>query len=257
MFAKLKRNIELKWLKLSGVHKKFYPEYFADGFGTRHKNTGFLDDPAFDKAWREICAVNAQYWGGTVPDVRWRMHVCLWAARNGMHLEGDFVECGVNTGLFSAMICKLLPIGTATDRRFWLFDTYSGIPEESLPEAERAQARIRNQQLYGYDAYQVASKVFAEYPSARLVKGILPGSLAEADISRIAYLSVDLNVMAAEIASGEALWDKLSPGAMIVLDDYAFRGHEDQYNAWNAFTAKRGISVLTLPTGQGLIQKPA
>lgn len=257
MFEKLKRNIELKWLKLSGVHKKFYPEYFADGFGTRHKNTGFLNEPAFDQAWKEVCAVNAPYWGGTVPDVRWRMHVCLWAARNAMQLDGDFVECGVNTGLFSAMICKMLPIGSDPKRRFWLFDTYSGIPEESLPEAERAQAKFRNQQLYDYDAYEVASRVFAEYPSVKLVKGILPGSLDQAKIRKVAYLSIDLNVMAAEIASGEALWDRLVPGAMIVLDDYAFRGHESQYAAWNAFTAARGISVLTLPTGQGLIQKPA
>jgi hypothetical protein len=43
------------------------------------------------------------------------------------------------------------------------------------------------------------------------------------------------------------------PGATIVLDDYAFFGSEDQNAMWDEFARKNGQSILTLPTGQGVI----
>ena len=57
------------------------------------------------------------------------------------------------------------------------------------------------------------------------------------------------------MAVAEAIWDRLTPGGMIVLDDYGFGGHEEQRAAWDAFTAARGARVLALPTGQGLISR--
>ncbi len=74
-------------------------------------------------------------------------------------------------------------------------------------------------------------------------------------MGHIAYLSVDLNVAKYEQQCIERVWDRLVPGAHIVLDDYAFVGHEDQYDMWNEFTSLKNHMVLTLPTGQGLIIK--
>ena len=88
---------------------------------------------------------------------------------------------------------------------------------------------------------------------ARLVRGKLPDSFADVDVGRIAYLSIDLNNATSERKAIEVLWPKLTPGACIVLDDYAHRGCRPQYDMWNAFAAQVGKSVLTLPTGQGLM----
>jgi O-methyltransferase len=60
-----------------------------------------------------------------------------------------------------------------------------------------------------------------------------------------------------EIAAAEYFWDKLVSGAVIVLDDYAWGGyHMGQKLAFDEFAAKRGVEVLSLPCGQGLIIKP-
>ena len=45
-------------------------------------------------------------------------------------------------------------------------------------------------------------------------------------------------------------------GAVMVLDDYGWSRHIVQKHAFDAFAAKRGVLVLPLPTGQGLIVKP-
>jgi hypothetical protein len=62
--------------------------------------------------------------------------------------------------------------------------------------------------------------------------------------------------VAPEIAAAEYFWDKLVSGAVVVLDDYGFELHEPQKRAFDFFAEKRGVQVLCMPTGQGLLFKP-
>ncbi len=58
----------------------------------------------------------------------------------------------------------------------------------------------------------------------------------------------------AEIAALDYFWDKLSTGG-IVLDDYADVTYDLQYKADNKWAKNKGIKILSLPIGQGLIVK--
>ena len=73
---------------------------------------------------------------------------------------------------------------------------------------------------------------------------------------RIAYASIDMNVAAAEMAAAEQLWPRLAPGAPMLLDDYGWAAHVNQKKAWDAWAQREGVTILSLPTGQGLILKP-
>ena len=64
-----------------------------------------------------------------------------------------------------------------------------------------------------------------------------------------------MNNVTAEIAALEALFDKVSPGGIIILDDYGWIGYVDQQRAERAWFAERGYAVLEMPTGQGLVIK--
>ena len=75
-----------------------------------------------------------------------------------MRLEGDFAEFGVNTGILSALIFKLTTL-PETEKRFFLFDTYEGIPVEQANERESGKAEVMNRVLYKHDAYAVASVI--------------------------------------------------------------------------------------------------
>jgi hypothetical protein len=72
-------------------------------------------------------------------------------------------------------------------------------------------------------------------------------------IERVAYLSIDMNLAYPERAALKQ--PKLSPGAMVVLDDYAWVGMHEQKEAHDQFAASQGCEILTLPTGQGLLIK--
>jgi hypothetical protein len=41
-----------------------------------------------------------------------------------------------------------------------------------------------------------------------------------------------------------------------LLDDYAYHGYRQQKLGMDRFAASRGVQVLSLPTGQGLLIKP-
>lgn len=165
------------------------------------------------------------------------------------------MECGVHTGLLSLTVAHLLDF-SKIERKFWLLDTFNGIPVGRVSDEEKSHAEFLNGAVF-FDCYDLALRNFKPFPNARLVRGILPDSLAETQIDKIAYLSIDLNNAAAEMATIEILWSKMSPGAIVVLDDYAFIGYESQYRAWNSFAESRGLMILTVPTGQGILIKPA
>ena len=228
--------------------------YAADGLRTNNKNLEALLDPQFLGAWNKAIEANKKGWPDGVPDIRWRAHIAIWAARNGIGLEGDFVECGVHTGILSLTICHYLDFGRLS-KNFYLFDTYDGIPIENLSGDELNLAKTHNENLY-FDCYDITKDNFKTFPNAQLVKGIIPQSLVTVDIDKVSYLSIDLNNSVAEIAALKHFWPKLSPSAVILLDDYAWQRHETQKTAIDQFAASVDVAVASLPTGQGLIIKP-
>jgi O-methyltransferase len=243
------------WIQRQAFQRLCQFEYHADGLAVTGKNLSALKDSAFEQAYSEAARLNLAGWPQGVPDIRWRAHTCCWAAMNALSLDGDFVECGVHTGLLSLTVAHFLNFAKL-DRTFWLLDTFAGIPVERVSAEEKAHTAMLNEVLY-FDCYEVTRRNFELFPNARLVRGILPDSIADAQIDRIAYLSIDLNNADAEIATIERLWHRLSPGAIVVLDDFAFSGYEAQFRAWSEFAKNKKQMILTVPTGQGILIKPA
>lgn len=227
--------------------------YNQDGLATRH-NADFMADPRFRAAYAAGMQNAPQ---GT--QVQWRVHVALWCATQAAALEGDFVECGVHTGILSGAVMTWLDFARLADRRFYLFDTWQGIPVEQISEEEkRFGVADMNRKYRDGDALHagVVAK-FARWPNAVVVRGRVPESLAALDASRkVAYASIDMNVAAAEMAAADFLWPRLVPGAPMLLDDYGWAAHVNQKRAWDAFAERERVPILALPTGQGLIVKP-
>jgi hypothetical protein len=186
--------------------------------------------------------------------IEWRVAVCCWAAKHASHLAGDFVECGVNTGMYSLAICEYLNLNSL-DKTFWLFDTFRGIPEDQISVEERDAGRMDENAAY-FDCFDIARSNFAPYERAVLVKGVVPDTLRTVDIDSIAYLSIDMNIAYPERAAMEHFWPKLTPGAAVIFDDYGWERFKKQKEALDEFAVAQDIEILALPTGQGLLLKP-
>ena len=193
------------------------------------------------------------------PDIKiyCRIHVILWAARHALKIEGDFVECGCHTGVFSTAIIHYTKFNLLKDRQFFLYDTFGGIDISLLTKKEKINLDkyiSKNKRLY-QDFYEETKNYFSQFQNVILIKGSVPESLKNAHIEQVAYLSIDMNNSVPEVEAIRYFWPKLAAGAPVVLDDYAFKGHDLQKQAIDQLGNELGFEVLSLPTGQGLIIK--
>lgn len=243
---------------LTEKHDRGPPGYDHDFMAVWGRNLQFMREQRFLSAYRRgengLPLSSLLRRGDPEVHIEWRAHVCRWAASHALHLPGDLVECGVNTGFLSAMICEYINFNN-TDKSFWLFDTFAGIPLEQLNDAEKRLGREERNASYP-DCWEIVQKNFSPFPKAYLVRGKVPDTLATVPIAQVAYLSLDMNIALPERAAIEFFWPLLVPGAMIVLDDYGWNTHESQKETLDEFARAAGVAILTLPTGQGLLIKP-
>lgn len=239
------------------IAKRLMPGVYAqDGLITVH-NHDWLRDPAFMRAYaRGIRALEGR------EDYRWhwRIHVGLWAAATAAKLDGDFVECGVNRGFLSSAIMEHLD-WDMRGRTFYLLDTFAGLDERFVSNEERergAMERNLDELASGFYVRGSESVVanFAQWRNVAIVVGPIPDTLPQVQATRIAYLHLDMNCAPPEVAAAEYFWDRLLPGAVVLLDDYAYYGFAAQKAAMDAFAKTKGVAICSLPTGQGLMIKP-
>jgi len=226
--------------------KKLYPRIFhADHLIALDRTMSFLTDQPFMEAFNG--AVQSQQDSSII----WRLHTLAWAADHCAHIPGDFVECGVYKGFCSAVLTKYLGF-EKRDKQYYLYDTYAGIPEEHLASSPSKSGAFQEDGLYD----SVVAR-FAAYPNVQVVQGMVPDSFAKACPDKIAFLHLDMNSVQAEISALEVLWEKISPGGLLVLDDGGWVTYRAQLEAEAEFLGRRGHTIMELPTGQGLAIKRA
>lgn len=233
-------------LEIINISKK--KVYNQDSLVTTH-NHDFMDEPDFMNAYNR--GVQAR---GNDPLMHWRAHVALWAASYAKSLEGDFVECGVERGLLSSAAMRYCDWNTL-NKHFFLFDTFCGLDEKYVSNIEKEKGRMGFSKKEYSECYEKAKSNFAEFKNVHLIRGSVPETLRKVDISKVCYLSIDMNCFEPEIAAANFFWSKMVNGAIAVLDDYAYVGYEDQKKAFDKFALDKGIKILSLPTGQGLYIK--
>lgn len=185
----------------------------------------------------------------------WRVRIALWAAAQAAKLPGDFVECGVNTGFLARAIVHHLKFA-ALPKRFYLVDTFSGVPADQLSPEEKAAGREEHlADLYNEDVYDICKGNFASFKNVIVVKGRVPEVLPEVPVKEVAYLSIDMNCAEPEIQALRYFWPRLAMGAVTLLDDYGFPAHESQKKAMNELAKELAFQILPLPSGQAVIIK--
>ena len=181
-------------------------------------------------------------------------------------IPGDVVECGVwRGGSMQAVALALLEHGR-TDRALHLFDTFEGMPPPT--EKDRRRGTTAEEMLASHDrdhrVWAIADlddvrEAMREvgYPEEQvhfhqgLVEDTVPGLAPE----RIALLRLDTDWYESTRHELEHLYHRLSPGGVLIIDDYG--DWEGARQATDEFLATVDEPVLLLPLGTGrLAVKP-
>lgn len=213
--------------------------YVGDNLLTYHRNLSFLDD---QKLINSFCthATTAQE-----KSVLWRIALVAWGAKNGLRLEGDFVEIACYQGTTARIVCDYVDFASRSERKYYLYDLFdhdSTMEHHSMPE-------------HGAGLYAKVRQRFSDCPNVVVTQGRVPEVLSQVAPEKIAFIHLDLNSAPAEIGALEVLFDRMVPGAVMVLDDYGWLYYREQKLAEDPWFEKRGYHVMELPTGQGLLIK--
>lgn len=224
--------------------------YLEDNLYT-FNNADFLKDELFLEAYKLGKSTDIGVFKEA--EFHWRSHVLCWAASNAMRLKGDFIECGVNTGMFARTIMHYISFQYLS-KQYYLLDTFAGLDERYSTPDEMIHSKnmgYHNQN----NLFEHVCAIFNKYNNVNIIKGAIPETLSQVKSEEVCFLSIDMNCVYPEIEALEFFWNKIVNGGIIVIDDYGYPGHENQKKAHDAFAKKYNIKILSLPTCQGIIIK--
>ena len=232
------------YLKLRNQTKKF------DRISTPH-NLPFLDKnflKCYFDTEKKVGDQNNSY------KVFFRCHQLCYAIEQTSKIDGDIIELGVAKG-FQFLFAKEF-LKEKLSKKVFLVDTFSPNAINQDTGLQDDQSLLSHGNTLGYaTSFEDTKKNFKDNDQFHFVKGKVPEILHTMTIDKISFIHMDLNYAQAEYDAYEYLWDKLSPGGMILSDDFAYIGHDEQMNKTINFFQRKNHQILTLATGQGLVIK--
>jgi len=157
------------------------------------------------------------------------------------HIPGDVVECGTARGGSAALMGLALKEAGAA-RTLWVFDTFEGIPAPTVADPDHEIAALYTGAFRGgLEEVQDLFRRLGILDRAKLVKGLFQDTVPRADVRAIAVLHLDGDWYDSVKVCLEHLYDRVSPGGIIQIDDY---GHwQGARKAVDEFMTARHITV--------------
>ena len=233
--------------------------YHFDSVATVN-NTDFMDDAKFQVAYNSL--VRSYCWD---PGLPWRVHQVMWAVEQTRDVEGSWIEFGVGRG--GLMSAALTHHGSWNEsgRDLHLFDTF--LPFRLNSEGNQISSSSfhpnplhKNDQLstkfkYYASSLEVTVNNFAEFDNVNFHVGNVFETLPNFDCPSLSFVSIDLNYAPAEEFVLNFIYDRISRGGVIILDDYAAASRVKQREAYDKQSKILGFSILRTPSGQGIVVK--
>jgi hypothetical protein len=139
-------------------------------------------------------------------------------------IPGDFIETGIWRGGACILMRGVLQAYQDRTRRVWCADSFQGLPPpdtvhypQDQSDAHHAYAQLAvslEQVRANFERYDLLDEQVCFLP------GWFQDTLPKAPIKRLAILRLDGDMYASTMQALEALYDKVSPGGFVIVDDY-------------------------------------
>lgn len=192
-----------------------------------------------------------------VAGLKWRHYIVYWSAVHAVRNVGlgtcNFAEIGVCDGLTAWYASRAQRDGQGSVGEFFLYDAWKGMRADLLTSTEKSSTGS-----YAYLDIANTRHNLALSGADNFVfnKGYVPESFAlSRNPDTLAWLHIDLNSALPTIAALDFFWERLLPGGVILLDDFAWPGYEETQSKVESWCSAKQESIMHLPTGQALIFK--
>ena len=192
-------------------------------------------------------------WGeipGVPPDRCYFLHAMgqLVASKQ---IPGDTAECGVRFGKSTFFLLKAID---DPSRSHHIFDSFAGLSETGDVDAPVAGIKAWSQGDISVEE-QLTRNNLARFPNCRFYKGWIPQRFGEVADRTFALAHIDVDLYRPTLDSLECFYPRMSPGGLIICDDYGFASCPGATKAFDEFFAGRAECVIPIPSGQCLVQK--
>jgi hypothetical protein len=138
-------------------------------------------------------------------------------------ISGDLIETGIWRGGAVIFMRGLLAAYSITDRFVWAADSFEGVPTPSLPEDAGFEISAKVLPFLAVSIEDVMD-LFDRYDlldeQVNFIQGWFKDTLATAPIEKLAMLRLDGDLYESTMDALVPLYDKVSRGGFIIVDDY-------------------------------------
>ena len=129
-------------------------------------------------------------------------------------------------------------------RKYFWFDRFSGGGSQKTTEMSHE------------NSYYLAKVRAGKFPNNFVLRGDVVNTYLNNDAlnsRKIAFAHFDVNDFDIEFRLLRHCYELASAGSVFLFDDFGMRPFSSQNNTYRKFFEDKGISILELPTGQGLV----
>ena len=174
--------------------------------------------------------------------------------QHGLHLEGDFAECGVFQGGTAILIAETIKNSDnshAEKKGLYLFDTFEGMPATTDKQRDgHVQGDFSNTSLA-----EVKDRL-DEYSFAEIYPGLIPETLSSVDNKQFSFVHIDVDIYPATFDCMNFFYTRMVKGGIMLCGDYGFFAYKDAAKAAvEDFFRDKPELPIALHTGQCVIIK--
>ena len=138
--------------------------------------------------------------------------------------------------------------------KIFMFDTF--LPYKTDKKTGAQKIGSKESPFYA-NSYEQVKKTFKKFSFVNINKGkcpqILFNKIKEFKSMPIGVIHVDLNYHKAEIESIDFLYQFFAEVCILILDDYANLGRDQQAFFHEKYFKEKNLSILTTASGQGIV----
>ena len=164
-------------------------------------------------------------------------------------VPGDTAECGVYKGLSSYIICDRNQQSTSFRRTHYAFDSFAGLSEPG--KAEDGSHWHAGDLSVEEQEFRDNLRPFES--SVQVYRGWIPTRFDEVADKRFCFVHIDVDLYQPTKDSMEFFYDRMSPGVIIVCDDYGFGTCPGATRAVDEFLQDKPEKMISLCSGGGFL----
>jgi O-methyltransferase len=161
-------------------------------------------------------------------------------------VSGDTAECGVYLGSSSYLICRANQ-RSAIEKWHHGFDSFEGLSQPGQHDGEHWIGGDLSASL------EACGRNLAEFQRCRLYRGWIPERFSEVADRTFSFVHVDVDIFEPTKASIEFFYPRLSPGGLILCDDYGCTTCPGATRAIDEFLSDKPEKMIALPDGGGVL----